>query len=877
MQTIKRNYANRLLRKSLAVAIGSAIAFGLNAQQPDSSSSLPVEEIIVKGTNLSRVRALDEKQNDARLIEALGIDELGQFPDRNVGESLNRLPGVSMLVEKGEGRFVQIRGINPALNNVTINGVQLGSPEQEGGGRAAPMDVISGGILGGVQVVKTPTADMDSQGIGGTVNVRTSMPFDRPDAFYGYATSRLGRESLRPESEAFGGKDPRSLDTLISGKLADSTIGWLLGATWSDRAYVGQGIYQDDWDQSSGTGLPVNVKNNYYIIGRERTNVNAALELRPTDTASYYARAFYATWDEYQHRNRYEQNLTAGVVPLDANTGTSGKNRILANVRLEEAKKNLRSFTLGGENVLAHLTLTYMAQRNENSLEEPNDNWEFRSGANFGPNSWMLDADGVVTITPAAGSPDRRDPSQIGFRRVRFFDRDMSEDTDIAKADVRWDIDDIAYFKAGIKFSNTDRDLDDSQRRFNPGASSLDLGTSSTFTKGGFANDADRYDVPNIWMDIDGMNAFFNNSANSTYFNADPGDDFVSNNASDYSVSEKISAAYVMGGTVFNELELIAGVRFEKTDINSTGFALKNGVATRVTAGGDYTNVMPSLIANYRFNDNFVTRAGITRALGRPDFDTIAPRSTISDDGGPIASVNIGNPDLTPRKSWNYDLSFEWYPDDLSILSLSLFYKNITDELVGTTDSLTSQAGMNSALASRGLSGVVDATTLTRLDLSTTINAASASLKGVELMGQTQLGFLPAPLEGFGVSASLTRLDGETKLPTGSIPLVGQPESSYAFSLFYQNTAIDASLSYVYNDSFLTDLNSDPDLILDQGEFGRWDAKVSYSFRDNIKVFFEGVNLNNEPTSEFQGGRSNWNTEYEWVGRTYYLGLSYGF
>jgi TonB-dependent receptor len=238
----RRHVLTPFVKKSLVIALASAASMGVNAQQSAGSGSESIEEIIVQGSNLSRARAIEQKQMDARLIEALGADELGQFPDRNVGESLNRLPGVSMLVEKGEGRFVQIRGINPALNNVTINGVQMGSPEQEGGGRAAPMDVISGGVLGGVQVIKTPTADMDSQGIGGTVNVKTTMPFDRSDELYGYMTTRLGHESLRPEGEAFGGKDPRSLDAMVSGKLADSTIGWLLGATWSEREYVGQGM-----------------------------------------------------------------------------------------------------------------------------------------------------------------------------------------------------------------------------------------------------------------------------------------------------------------------------------------------------------------------------------------------------------------------------------------------------------------------------------------------------------------------------------------------------------------------------------------------------------------------------------------------------------
>ena len=261
--------ASLTTRKTLVIAIGMALSSGLLAQQAPANNGESIDEVIIRGTSLSRSRALAQKQADSRLIEALGADELGQFPDKNVGESLNRLPGVSMLVEKGEGRFVQIRGINPALNNVTINGVQLGSPEQEGGGRAAPMDIISGGVLAGVQVVKTPTADMDAQGIGGTVNVNTTMPFDRADEFYGYANARLGHEGIRPEANAYGGDDPRSLDALVSGKLADATIGWLLGGSWSDREYVALGVYQDDWDTS--LALPVNVKNNYYIIGRERT------------------------------------------------------------------------------------------------------------------------------------------------------------------------------------------------------------------------------------------------------------------------------------------------------------------------------------------------------------------------------------------------------------------------------------------------------------------------------------------------------------------------------------------------------------------------------------------------------------------------------
>lgn len=867
------------LAQSLLAAAVSAATLAAQAQQDDNASELPpaLEEIVVTGTSLSRLRAIAQKHDDDRIIEALGVDELGQFPDRNVGESLNRLPGVSMLVEKGEGRFVQIRGINPALNNVTVNGVQLGSPEQEGGGRAAPMDVISGGILGGVQVVKTPTPDMDGQGIGGTVNVDTLMPFDREEPLYGRITTRLGYEDVRPEGEAFGGEDPRALDGLISGKFADNTVGWLLGASWSDREYVARGIYQDDWDQGSGVGLPVNVKNNYYIIGRERTNATAALEFRPDDFSRYYVRGFFASWDEFQHRNRYEQGLEEGVEPQGDNAGVSGPNRVAANIRQEEPEKDLMSFTAGGENTFDNLTASYMIQHNANELSEPNDYWEFRSGNDFGPNSWVKDGDGVVTITPDAGTPDRQDPNLIDFRRVRFFEREMEEDTNIAKLDLRWELEGERFVKTGIKYSGTDRTLDESRRRFNPGEQDLTLGSSADFTSGGFTNDLEDYSAPNIWMDYQAMNRFFSDPANAGYFEADPEDNFIADNSADYDVQEDIYAAYIMTGVTHGKLELIGGLRYEQTEIESSGNSLSDGIATGVTAQSEYRNFLPALIANYHFSDTLMLRAGITRALGRPDYDIIAPRSRINDDGGPVASVNVGNPDLEPRVSWNYDLALEWYPDPLSILSASIFYKDISDELVGTTESFDSRADMDAALDSLGLEGAVDTADLSRLDVSTTINGGSAYLEGVELLGQTQFGFLPGLFANFGVSASATFLDGETELPSGTIPLIGQPESSYAFSLFFQDERIDASLSYTYNDSFLTDLNDDSDLNLDQGEFGRWDGKISYSLNDRARLFVEALNINNEPTSEFQGGRDDWNTEYEWVGRTYFLGFSYGF
>lgn len=839
--------------------------------------------IVVKGTKLNRQKGIDAKREDARIIDALGVDELGQLPDKNIGESLNRLPGVTMLVEKGEGRYVQIRGINPSLNNVTINGLNLGSPETEEGGRLAPLDIISGGVLGAVEVVKTPTPDMDGQGIGGTVNVKTKSPFDRDEQHYGYATARAGFEEIEPRDEGFGGENPYALDLTLAGKAFDNKFGWLFAGSWSDREYIALGVFQDDWAENAPNGAsiggfaPVNVKNNYYVIGRERLNLNGVLEFRPSDNATYFARGFYGTWDEFQHRNRYEENFDSGVVFLTENSGTSGANRVAPNIRLENAEKVISSLALGGENRLDRLTLEYEASVGRNEIEEPFSFWEWRSGRIFGPNTWTLSDDGVFSITPDAGTPDRTDPALFPLRRARFQDSQMQEDTLGLRGDVTFEQSESLTLKAGAKARRTEREWEFSQVQFDPGTQALNLATAD-FTDGAFENCVEVGCAQNLFLDIDAMNAFIADPANAAFFRLNTATSFVNEFANDYDITETVYAGYGMATKQWDRLQVIGGVRIEATDVEASAFLRQGTEAVEVTSEGDYVNTLPALIVNFDVDKQLKLRGAVTRAIGRPEYDDIAPRSAFTDDAG-SGRLSIGNPTLEPRQSWNYDAAIEWYPTDLSLLSVAAFYKDIDNELVGLSERFTAPADIAAQLAARGLEGAIDPASLTELNVTTTVNAGSSTLSGVEFNAQTQLdALLPRVLHGFGVSATTTLLDGQTEVNGETLPLLNQADVTYAFTGFYQNHGIDASVSYAFNGSYLTDVNlADPSANLDQGEFGRWDAKVSYEVNDDLKLFVEAANINDEPTSEFQGGRVERNTEYEYVGRTIYIGLSYGF
>jgi len=843
----------------------------------DAAAAEPTDVIIVTGSALARQRALDVKRNDTRIVEALGSDELGQFPDNNIGESLNRIAGVSMLVEKGEGRYVQIRGVAANLNNVTINGLQMGSPEVEDGGRQAPLDIISAGVLNRVEVIKTRTPDMDGQGIGGTVNIVTQSPFDQADSFYGRFSARVGYESIRPRKDGYGGHDPYSIDGTLSGKTADNRLGWLIGGTYTAREYTPIGIFQDDWDTANGEGLPVNVKNNYYVIGRQRLNINAALEWQSDEGSKIYLRSFFGDWNEYQHRNRYEQNFSVGIVPSSATEGVSGSNRVAPNIRLEFAEKQVFSAAFGGETQIGSLTLDGVLQYNRNEIAEPNNFWEWRSGAIFGPNRYVLGDNGVVTITPDAGTPDRLDPALFPLRRVRISTSDLTEEAAIGALNLSWQAHEDLALSAGAKAARTTRGYDFQRTQFDPGTSPLNLGQPG-FAITGFINSNPSGSAPNLLMDIEAMDAFLANPANAAFFRENTAVRLANNFSSDYDVRETVLAGYAMGSYTPELFSVAGGVRVERTEVNSGGFLLRAGTATPITNSDSYTTWLPSLIVNFRPTDQWVLRAGVTRALGRPGYNTIAPRSSYDTPSSVVGRLSVGNPGLKPRTAWSYDASIEFYPDRLSSFAVAVFQKDISDDFVASTQSF-SGADIATALAARGFGGgAIDTAGITRLDISTTINAGSTKLQGIELIGQYQLGFLPAPFNGLGLSGSATFLKGNTTQLDGSrTPVQGQPKQTLAASIFYQIGGFDAAISYARNASFLTDLNDDPDLSLDQGKFARIDARIAYTFANGLRVFVEGVNLNDEPTSEFQGGRSNWNTEYEYVGRTYYLGVGYRF
>lgn len=849
----ERRKAAQLSIGMLVAAVGAALA----AERVEAQEG--PEEIVVTGQRLSLQRSIDAKRQSATISDVVASDDLGRLPDKNTAESLNRLPGLSVSVDQGEGRYVSIRGVSPALNNLTINGVDVGSPEADGGGRPAPLDVIASGTLARIEVVKAQTPDMDGEGVGGTINLVTMSPLDLEGPMFASGSVQLGREELNDESPVAG-------QVSVGGRPSD-TFGWLLSASYSDRDLESRGYYPDDWSELTLNGVtaavPENSKNNLYALERVRAGFNSTFELAPTDGSRYYFRTFYSKFEEDEERQRYEHMFRRSVTALTPTTGTSGTNsRREQDLRLEEKNKRFANWAIGGENELsAGWVVDYRLQGNENVQTEPNRNWEFR-GDGLGPDTWSIDERGFATVTSSAVDP--LDPSLLRFMRLRAQDNATDEDGLIAGVNIGREAENGTIgWRFGLKSTQIDRFNDGSQVRYDLGSTDWFASDFGHFSRA-FVNTIDGTPFPNMLLDPAAANAFFDaNRDNPEYFELDADDTFENEYQSDYDVDEDVLAAYAMATVELERAAIVAGLRFERTSVDARAFERDPDTLTAraVSASGSYGNVLPAVVATFSLRDDLLLRAAWTSSLGRPDYEQIAPISSLERDGLD-ATLSIGNPDLEAFESTNLDLSIEYYLGEEGLLSAALFSKDIENFIVGRSETLTSFAYNGEVFEN-----------FTR---ATVANANEAKVRGIELNYQQQLTMLPGPWSGLGVGVSLAFLDSEIAVDgrTDELPLTRQPDWTRSISLFYQNRRFSAALSMDTADAFLSSLEDSPETDLTFGEYGRLDFKASYDFADRHSVFLEWQNINDEPTIEYQGGIERQITQFEEYGQTVYLGFS---
>lgn len=834
-----------------ALVIASAMAAGPAAAQA-------VDELVITGQRLSQQRAIETKREALGVVDAISADDIGRLADKNVAENLERLPGVGVAYDQGEGRYVSVRGTPSALNNVTLNGVEVGNPD--GDSRALPLDVISGQLLGRLEVLKAVTPDRDAQGIGGTINLVTQSPF-------AFGKDRIAQVSGQVGYQEFNEKTPVQGDITLGGVVGD--WGALLGVSYQYRDYRSDGLFPDDWRTVPGVargGLPINLKYTNYTLERERIGVSGAVEYRPEEGSRFYFRGLWSRFTENEYRQRFRLDFASNLANVTLNSsGTGGVSRNVEarqDLRTEYKEKSISTFQLGAEHERGPWKVEYDVSFGYNELIEPNEVWLFRGGAA------TVDFDMTPLLYTAV--PRNLTARDLGFRQYTRQDESGEETNKAARFDLRRSIDigEDSFFKVGLKIRETDKKFDGRTDVFERASAAANRFTLADFGLQGPNQDVSLGEATYIGqfvIDEDAIKAFTADNLGGVRMVRNNSTSLSNDTLSDYSLTEQVLAGYAMANIDFGQVTLLAGWRAERTKTDVRGFRLSGGVVTPVTRDGEYTDFLPNAHLRWEPREDVIVRAAYTHTVGRAQYPQLRPGGLLTvvtnPDGTVDGDLSEGNVDLKPYRSENFDLSVEWYFAPGGLLSAGAFLKRIDDPIFTFRET---QTGV-----------VLDGRTFTRLAYTQPRNAEKGEIRGVEFQYQQQFTFLPGLWSGFGVSGNVTLTDSELTVPgRGDLPFLGQSDLLWGAQLFYQKGRIEAALSYHHTGKAPQSIGGNTDADTFDDDYRRLNAKVSYALTDRIEVFVDLQNLTDEVLREYQAGRKDWLTNYERYKRTYYVGLS---
>lgn len=869
-----------LLVGAAALAISAEAAAQDPVQPPPAAEA--DEAIVVTGQRAQQERAIAVKREAIGIVDAVASDEIARLPDRNVAEAIERLPGVGVAYDQGEGRYVAVRGVSPELNNYTVNGVEIGNPD--GTNRALPLDVISGQLLNRVEVVKAKTADLDGQGIGGSINLVTQTAFDFRERLSLVLNAQAGYQELNDEIPVRG---DASLGLRFG---SNEQFGLLVGASYSDRTFTSHGFFPDDWrpvDGAARGGLPTNIKFSEYVLRRERTGGAGSFDFRPDDNHQFYVRGIYSNFVEDEYRQRYRLDFATnalvnssrfsfnpggvtGTVTGTPNVGVGGgagpERR--QDLRLEQKAKSVLSLMAGGTSRFGGARVDYVLARGHNEVWEPNRLWQFRC------NPGTVDFDFSEKIYTAVPRTECA-ASQMNFRSYSEQFETGDEDIWQGRADVTWQLPsfgDGSFLKGGAKYRSTDKSFDSGTTAYTRGGSAATRFTLAQFDLAGrslniYPDNDDRpyFLAPTIGRDA--IVAFTDSSLTGPYFVLDVAGTTANAVENDVAIDEDVAAAYLLANLRFGQVSVTPGLRFEQTESTVRGFRLEGGsTIVPVEESNSYGDWLPSAVVRFEPRRDVVLRAAYSRSLGRPNYSALSPGGTLEFEDGSTpgtfeGAFATGNPKLDPYRADNLDASAEWYFGRGGLLAVAAFGKWIANPIFNRT---TTQTGVSFANRQFEI-----------LQTTQPYNADDGRILGVEAAFQQQFSFLPGWLAGFGIELNGTLVDSELTLPDGrKTKFPGQSDVLYGAQLFYQSDRIEASVAFHNTGKHLIVAGEEPFEDQFNDDLRRLDAKLSIRATRNLTFFVEGQNLTDEPTRQFQWDRPDWVIQNERYGRTYYAGIS---
>ena len=849
-----------------------------------AQDTAPSDAIIVSGRRFSEVARLQQK-NAINLVNIQPAEELLKYPDFNAAEALGRIPGVSLSTDTGEGRFINIRGLDANLNGTTFGGVQLlntqpGGTYAGGGGRAVEFDTIPIGSVDQLIVRKTGLPSQEAEGLGGSVDVipRTAQGIKKPFL----------------EGEIGGGYEPAHGHAgVYRAQLAagyrfgpDKAFGIELNGSYHED---GRGFDDVEPAFADPNGVPGGrndlllggVDLRRYNYNRRRFGFGGELTFDPTPQSHYYIRSDDAGYTERVNRqllNYSNLNVDAAGNNLvaDANGNFSPPN-VSAQLSLRDQQETHLNFVtaLGGHNDLGSVIVDY-----QGSFTAATYHRDYDYNSTFSPigggQSFPLTYNnstitGLPAITNIGGGFNPDDASQLvltGFRNTTegAHDQEWAGRVDVTVPLHLIGEDENIKFGGKLRLRDK-RDASNGYQYENLPATPLTQvqgpGPYTNFYGG-------QYDIgfaPN-YLALRALIAhredlYLKSVTNRIFFND----------------TENIYAGYLEYQGRVDKLGYLVGVRVENTDgtyrTDLGGATDANGRPLISTGKSNYTDFFPTVQLRYDFTEKFIARATYSTAIGRPGFNQLQ-NGLNPDYGGPTLSV--GNPSLRPTTDNAFDVSFEYYLPHSGILSVGFFDKEFDNYIVSTLATL-SGTQVNAQYSTAALPLTFKPNDIVRV--SGNGNVHSASARGIEANYNQKFTFLPGWLGGFGVLGNVTYVDSTIELHPGVNPgvksqLPGTSALTWNLAGYYEAHGVQARLSANWVGPSIFGVGPAQGLDVYQDTKFQVDLTTSLKLSRQVTAYFNARNLFNGPLRYYEG-YSNRAIQREFYDQTYEAGFRFAF
>ncbi|MBQ8769639.1 MAG: TonB-dependent receptor [Bacteroides sp.] len=817
------------------------------------SEGVELQEVVVKGAFSGQRKAINMQKNGMGVTNVVSADQVGKFPDSNIGDALKRINGINVQYDMGEARFGQVRGTSADLTSVTVNGNRI--PSAEGDTRNVQLDLIPADMVQTIEVSKVVTSDMDGDAIGGAINLVTkNTPYKRVLN----ATAGSGYNWVADKMQL-------NLGLTYGDRYFDDKLGVMLAASYQNApGGVDNVEFEYDVDDDGKVYLDKAEMRQYYVT-RERQSYSLATDYEFNANHKISFKGMYNRRSDWENRYRITyKKLNDAPSKQSVVLQTKGGLDDNRNARLE--LQQTMDFTLDGEHTFGRLNMDWAGSYSRATEDRPGEryfgvamkgkkNEDYFSGLQFvnagGRNPYPNKVIGPLSAY------------DWSIDELTNSDQEISENEWKLRLNFEFPLNQGLYankIRFGAKYTDKSKEKEvhcfDYIEPYEEAYGEAWMDQLNGQIRSGFMPKGN-YPVNTSFITKEYLGSL---TMNPTLDGAYERYEEASGN---YKASEKITSAYLrFDQQLGSKLDMVLGLRMEHTALNYNGF---NWVVDdledeqgRLEATGekknDYTNWLPSILMKYNATDDMKFRASFTKTLSRPKYSALVPciHYNIAEE-----EARFGNANLKPTTSYNFDLSGEYYFESVGLVSLGFFYKNVKDVIVDEKWKSTNDPNIPTGLLNEDGEPV-------KYEITQPINAYDADLFGLEFAYQRDFGFIAPALKCIGFYGTYTYTHSSTKnhqfehrtMEAGEdIKMTGSPEHTANASLYYEKKGLNVRLSYNFASEFVDEFGTVAVLDRYYDKVNYLDANASYTFGDKFKTTFyvEANNLLNQPLRYYQG------------------------